>query len=188
MQIVTSRLQTLGLQGQHLKLISWLSMLLLVGTEHQNFSLIVRSTLQQLIFGRWVAYLEKSWQDNPFSLAKIMFISWDLLLKYASKKFLAKIHWITWLLVSALKTCPHCLWCNARAYYFCCVFLLSKFVASCDIFALKTLIILSCYSPILSFICDTIVLFSLVTSIRFSDYKNYGYLFLLLFFIFNQWL
>lgn len=77
-QIVTLRLEILGLQGQHLKLILWPSMLLLVGTERQNCFLIVLSTLLQLIYGQWAAFLVKSWPDNPYFLAKIMFISWDL--------------------------------------------------------------------------------------------------------------
>jgi hypothetical protein len=82
MLIVTLRLETLDLQGQHLKRISWPSMWSLDGTGHQNYSSIVPSTLQQLIYGQWVVYLVKSWLGNLYFLGKTMFISWGLLQRY----------------------------------------------------------------------------------------------------------
>lgn len=75
MQIVTLELGTLVWRGPHLKLISWQNMLSLDGTEPQNCSLTVLSTLLQLMFGPLVASLVRLWPENPCFLEKIMFIS-----------------------------------------------------------------------------------------------------------------
>lgn len=95
MQIVILRLGISDLLGRHLKQTSWLSMLLPGGIVHQNCSLIVLNTLQQLIFGRWVAYLVKSWPGNHCFLAEIMFISWDLSQRYALQKLLSWTYCVT---------------------------------------------------------------------------------------------
>lgn len=74
-QTVTLKLVTSVWQGQHLKPISWLSMLLRDGTEPRNCSSIVLSTPLRLMFGLSVAYLVKSWPESPCFLAKTMFIN-----------------------------------------------------------------------------------------------------------------
>ena len=86
MLIVTLRLETLDLQGQHLKRISWPSMWSLDGTGHRNYSSTALSILQQLIYGQWVAYLVKSWLGNLYFLEKTMLISWGLLQRYVILK------------------------------------------------------------------------------------------------------